>query len=249
MATTSNTSPVPFIHLLCMHEAASDAFTRAVADHKITSGLLNYTIHNTFLADLPSSLTFDLIVSPANSYGILDGGFDDAISRALSPKSDYNALTQVVQKELYRLHNGFLPPGSCCIVKIPESFRGTLRYNDGNGWGCRYLALCPTMRVPSRCDWDKEVVYECIWGLLNAIEHHNSSVSGEGGDTSAKIKSILMTPLGTGTGGVSNDKWAKQAVLAIKHWIDAKQNPGRWASINWMDASEINKELVLTHKA
>ncbi|KAI1488499.1 hypothetical protein F5X96DRAFT_645171 [Biscogniauxia mediterranea] len=244
----SETSFLPFIHLLCMHESASEAFTRAVEDYRVTPASLKYMIHNTFLAELPSSLRFDLIVSPANSYGILDGGFDDAISRALSPKSDYKALTNVVQKELYRLHSGYLPPGSCCIVKIPESFRGTLRYNDGNGWGCRYLALCPTMRVPSRCDWDKEVVYECIWSLLNAIEQHNRSILENRTDGSTRIESILMTPLGTGTGGISDEKWAKQAVLAIKHWIDAKQNPERWTAINWSDASVIDNELIRTHK-
>ncbi|KAI0009815.1 hypothetical protein F4779DRAFT_580116 [Xylariaceae sp. FL0662B] len=246
---TSKTQDIPYIHLLCMQESASDAFTRAVADYKIAPASLNYTIHNTYLSDLPSSLTFDLVVSPANSYGILDGGFDGAISRAFSPKTNYGALTRTAQKELYRLHSGYLPTGSCCIVKIPESFRGTLRYHDGNGWGCRYLALCPTMRVPGPCDWNRDVVYDCIWSLLNAIERHNGSGTEGGSAGSTKIESILMTPLGTGTGGISDDKWAKQAVLAIKHWIDAKQKPERWTAMNWEDAREIDKQLRPTHKA
>ncbi|KAI1651224.1 macro domain-like protein [Daldinia loculata] len=244
---TSEAQPIPYIHLLCMHESASDAFTRVLEEYGIEQSLLNYTIHNTFLSDLPPSLNFDLVVSPANSYGLLDGGFDDAISRAFSPKTDYHALTRVAQKELYRLHSGYLPPGSCCIVKMPESFRGTLRYHDGNGWGCRYLALCPTMRVPSRCDWDRDVVYECIWSLLNAIEQHNRSAT-EGGSSagSTKIKSILMTPLGTGTGGISDDKWAKQMVLAIKHFIDAKQHPEKWSAMSWSETGKIDMQLLKT---
>ncbi|KAI8963222.1 macro domain-like protein [Daldinia sp. FL1419] len=240
---SSESQPIPYIHLLCMLESASDAFARAVQEHGIEPSLLNYTIHNTYLSDLPPSLNFDLVVSPANSYGILDGGFDDAISRAFSPKTEYDALTRVAQKELYRLHSGYLPPGSCCIVGIPESFRGTLRYHDGNGWGCRYLALCPTMRVPSPCDWDRDVVYECIWSLLNAIEQHNKNGNGDG---SKRIESILMTPLGTGTGGISDDKWAKQAVLAIKHYIDAKQHPEKWSAMSWRDTGRIDIELLKT---
>ncbi|KAF3061567.1 putative phage tail assembly-like protein [Daldinia childiae] len=244
---TSETQLIPYIHLLCMHESASDAFNRVLGEYGINQALINYTIHNTLLSDLPPSLNFDLVVSPANSYGLLDGGFDDAISRAFSPKTEYHALTRVAQKELYRLHSGYLPPGSCCIVKIPESFRGTLKYHDGNGWGCRYLALCPTMRVPSRCDWDRDVVYECIWSLLNAIEQHNRSATEEGsGAGSAKIESILMTPLGTGTGGISDEKWAKQTVLAIKHFIDAKQHPEKWSAIDWRDTGEVDIQLLKT---
>ncbi|KAI1473030.1 macro domain-like protein [Daldinia caldariorum] len=255
----SVTQPIPYIHLLCMHESASDAFVRAAAEQGLEPPLLNFTIHNTYLADLAPSVTFDLVVSPANSYGILDGGFDDAISRAFSPRGDYDALTRVAQRELYRLHGGYLPPGSCCLVRIPEPFRGTLRYHDGRGWGCRFLALCPTMRVPAPCDWDRDVVYECVWSLLNAIERHNRGVEaeaeeeeeegGEGassGSGSTKIGSILMTPLGTGTGKISDDKWAKQAVLAIKHFIDAKQHPETWSAMSWKETGKIDIELMKT---
>ncbi|KAI1662369.1 macro domain-like protein [Daldinia decipiens] len=243
----SEAQPIPYIHLLCMHESASDAFIRVLEEYGIDQSLLNYTVYNTLLSDLPPSLNFDLVVSPANSYALLDGGFDDAISRAFSPKTDYHALTRVAQKELYRLHSGYLPPGSCCIVKMPESFRGTLRYHDGNGWGCRYLALCPTMRVPIRSDWDRDVVYECIWSLLNAIEQHNRYATEEGSSTgSAKIESILMTPLGTGTGGISDDKWAKQTVLAIKHFIDAKQHPEKWSAMSWSETGKIDIQLLKT---
>lgn len=276
MGTNPSTPPllIPHIHLLCMHKPASDAFTQALSEYGVSSSSspssspssskLHYTIHNTFLSDLPGSLHFDLVVSPANSYGILDGGFDDAISRAFSPRDAYGALTRAAQRELYRQgHMGYLPPGGCCLVPIPEASKGQLRYHDGQGWGCRYLALCPTMRVPAPCGWDRDVVYECVWSLLCAIDRHNNDggsggVAGEGRaavageeDTppSSKIESVLMTPLGTGAGGISDEKWAKQAVLAIKHWIDAKQNPEKWSAMNWEGARDIDKELRVTHKA
>ncbi|KAK7751712.1 hypothetical protein SLS62_006373 [Diatrype stigma] len=287
MAANPAASPplLPHIHLLCMQPSASAAFAQALASHASSppsiapapatasplSSHLHYTVHNTYLADLPSSLRFDLAVSPANSYGILDGGFDDALSRAFGPRDDYAALTRAAQAELYRRHAGYLPPGACCLVRIPvEEYRGRLRPyqdgslgdDDGGAWGCRYLALCPTMRLPSLCTWDRDVVYECIWSLLNAIDQHNANLSntvdpgkaGEGeredpAPAPTKIESILMTPLGTGTGGLSDDRWAKQAVLAMKHWVEAKQNPHKWSALNWMDLGIVDTELRKTYRA
>lgn len=229
-----------------MQPSASDAFTKALKQYNIPPSSIHYIIHNTYLADLPPTLTFDLVVSPANSYAVLDGGFDDALSRAFSPKTDYMALTRAAQAHVYRENRGFLPPGSCSIVRIPEEFRGQMRYHDGNGWGCKYLALCPTMRVPQPCNWDREVVYECIWSLLCAVERHNNLAVSEGkGGGEAVIGSILMTPLGTGTGGVSDEKWARQAVLAMKHYLEAVQNPEKWTAQNAV--KHVDKEIRQTH--
>jgi O-acetyl-ADP-ribose deacetylase (regulator of RNase III) len=51
---------------------------------------------NSRLNRLDPLVTFDLIVSPANSYGRLDGAFDDAILLAFSPRDDYEALMRAV---------------------------------------------------------------------------------------------------------------------------------------------------------
>jgi O-acetyl-ADP-ribose deacetylase (regulator of RNase III) len=239
-------SKLPHITLLFMQPSASTAFTSALLKHKLALTPSDYTIHNTYLSDLPPDLHFDLVVSPANSYAILDGGFDDAISRAFSPKDDYGALTRAAQRELYKVNRGYLPPGQCLIVELPGEWREQrkLRYHDGKGWGCRYLALCPTMRMPSLCDWDKEVVYECIWSLLTAIERHNQAASaGE------KIESLLMTPLGTGTGGISVEKWASQTVLAMKHFVEAAENPDRHAARDWADLARVHAELSTTNSS
>lgn len=175
------------------------------------------------------------MVSPANTYGNLDGGFDDAISRVFSPKDDYTALTRHVQAQLYESHRSFLPPGSCELARIPEELRGRLRYGDGNGWGARWLGLCPTMRLPGSCEWGREVVHECIWSLLCKVSRHNREVErfgeGSGGkpmEEGGRIESILMTPLSTETGLVSERRWAEQTVLAVKHFIEASQNEEAW---------------------
>lgn len=246
---------LPHIHLLCMDHEAVVAWENALEHYKLTSSPhLRYTIHESSLSQLPADLAFDAVVSPANSYAILDGGFDDAISRALSPRDDYAALTRRAQARLYAAHRGYLPPGQCQLVAVPGEWREgrRLRYHDGTGWGCRYVALCPTMRTPGICA--SEVVYACVWSLLGALERHNDSVAagGEGGageeaGRAAHIGSILMTPLGTGVGRVSYQQWARQAVLAIKHWLDAVENPETWMKRDWADLARIEAEIKLTH--
>jgi O-acetyl-ADP-ribose deacetylase (regulator of RNase III) len=220
---------IPNIHLLCMEEHFSDAFTEARNSWNLPSSV-SVQIHNYALSQLPSSTRFDTIVSPANSYGRLDGAFDDAISRALSPRDDYLALTHAAQEKLYEQWRGFAPPGTCTLVRIPDEFRARSR----NVWGCRRVALCPTMRIPDDVRWDREVVYECIWSLLCAVGNHNRDVrAGKAGEGEEEIRSILMTPLATGVGRVTAKRWAEQAVLAMSHYVEADANPKKFSKLEW----------------
>lgn len=254
-ATSSQVSLLPHMHILCMEREAAAAWHAAMEHYKLNSSLhVQYTIHDCALSQLSSKLHFDAVISPANSYAILDGGFDDAISRAFSPKDDYAALTHHAQAYLYTTDHGYLPPGQCRIVHLPGEWREEkrLRYHDGTGWGVRYLVLLPTMRMPSRCDWDRELVYECVWSMLNNIERHNDSVAdGKGGEEAGRgsnIRSLLMTPLGTGTGFISYERWARQAALAIKHWLESTENPEKWMRRDWRDLARIEAEIKLTHE-
>lgn len=221
-------APLPSIHLLCVDEKYIAAFKEAqkTLHLKYPSAI---TTHNCSLGFLTAATKFDLIVSPANSFGLLDGGFDDAISRAFSPREDYIALTRVVQRKLYDEYRGFAPPGTCTLVRMPGDFEAKSR----NIWGTKYLALCPTMKIPQDVTWDREVVYEVIWSLLCAIDKHNRSApEGE------KIHSILMTPMATGYGKVSPQRWAHQTVLAMKHFQDSIKNPAEWSKLNWADVDK-----------
>ena len=238
-------SAVPTINLICHNDKDAKAFEKAIQ----TSNLkpphpINYTIHPCSLSQLDAILKFDLIVSPANSYGILDGGFDDAISRAFSPTKEYYALTHHVQLQLYDQYRGFLPPGNCHLVKLPAEWREQklLKYGDGTGWGAKYIAICPTMRMPSSAKWDKEVVYECIWSLLCAVDRHNRGAGNE------KIESLLMSPLATGVGDVSSEKWAEQVVLAMKHFQEAVENPYVAGKHTWASAGRMAALVASTHK-
>ncbi|KAF2094559.1 macro domain-like protein [Rhizodiscina lignyota] len=246
MSPSSPSTGIPHIHLLCMHEGYTEAFKTAALQLELPSSV-QITHHNDSLNGLDSSVKFDGVVSPANSYGLLDGGFDDAISRAFSPAHNYYALTRHVQSELYNQYRGFAPPGTCTLIPIPKEYAERSRTSDR--WGCRWLALCPTMRVPDDAKWDREVVYECVWSLLCAIDRHNRSAkaSGAAEPGGSVINSILMTPLATGVGGVSAKKWANQTVLALKHYINAVENAAQCSSLDWVQVVKLSREVGETH--
>ncbi|KAI9699865.1 MAG: hypothetical protein M1820_007040 [Bogoriella megaspora] len=248
MSLSQNRSPViPHIHLLCMKEEFTETFKAAASELGLPS-TVHVTHHNTFLNGLDSSVKFDCIISPANSYALLDGGFDDAISRAFSPADDYYALTRHAQMELYKQFRGFAPPGTCTLIPIPKEYAE--RSKTGNRWDCKWLALCPTMRYPKNVDWDDEVVYECVWSLLCAIDRHNRSLrdSSNDGPREAEISSILMTPLATGVGKVSAEKWAHQTVLALKHYLQSVENPAKGSSLDWTQVMYLSNEVGKTHE-
>lgn len=226
------TSNIPEFILLCMEHEFLRAFDNALKNHwpDFTPNKVKFTKFNERLNSLPPSVKFDLVVSPANSYGRLDGAFDHAISMTFSPRDDYHRLTRAAQSVLYDKWRGFAPPGSCTLVEFPEP----LKQNDRN---CAWVALCPTMREPENVNWDREVVYECVWSLLCQVEGHNRR-NGKN-----RIESVLMTPLAAGVGRVSKERWAAQTVLALKHFVDALEKPQVWGSLQWDTIQRIDDEV------
>jgi O-acetyl-ADP-ribose deacetylase (regulator of RNase III) len=228
---------IPEINLLCMQDKYIPAFNKALSTQWKgfeKNPKIKIKVLNSSLRDVPPETKFQLVVSPANSYGRLDGAFDDAISRSFcQPHHPYNTLTDAAQKVLYERWRGYAPPGSCTLVPFPKDLEGT------NAWGCKWVAICPTMRFPYAASWDREVVYECVWSLLNELERWNRTKSDD------RIDSILITPLATGVGAVSPERWAAQFVLAMKHFVDALERPERWGNLNWDhiddDATEVEK--------
>src|SRR4051812_23434310 len=72
----------------------------------------------------------DAMVSPANSFGIMDGGLDLAIRNALGFEAQKAAQRAIVER-----HHGELPVGSAEIVSTGDA-----------RWPL--LVVAPTMRVP-----------------------------------------------------------------------------------------------------
>ena len=90
------------------------------------------------------------IVSPANSFGLMDGGYDKAIIDYLGPKAQTNVLTT-----LDAVYNGYQPVGTCLAVPFSK-----------------YVILhTPTMRTPEPI-MDYRVIYDCMRScLLKAKEN------------------------------------------------------------------------------
>ncbi|OQD86714.1 hypothetical protein PENANT_c007G04863 [Penicillium antarcticum] len=246
------TTNLPEILLLCMDIDFIEAYNTALKIHwpTHTQTTLKITPINERLNSLPEGTTFDLIVSPANSYGRLDGAFDAAISRTFSPHNDYHALTRAAQGVLYEKWRGFAPPGTCTLIPFPEELKVKGDSNgNGSGFGCEWVALCPTMREPGAVSWDREVVYECVWSLLGQVEGWNRTLDvDEDGNGKKRIGRILMPPLAAGVGRVSKERWAAQMVLAMNHFVDALERPARWGALSGRDIEEDCVEVEGTWK-
>lgn len=231
---------IPDIKLLCMQKRFMDDYEEALSAQWPSfaeNPKVNIKVINESLRDLPEKEKFDLVVSPANSYAKLDGAFDDAISRVFClPQHPYDTLTDAAQRVLYERWRGFAPPGTCTLVPFPHDMEGT------NKWGCKWVAICPTMRTPEEVSWDREVVYKCVWSLLCEVEGWNRDRSDD------RIETILITPLATGAGAVSGKRWAAQFVLAMKHFVDALERPDRWSHMDWKEAYEDVQEVEKTFK-
>jgi O-acetyl-ADP-ribose deacetylase (regulator of RNase III) len=132
-------------------------------------------------------------------------------------------LSNIVQDYIRDEWHGYIPPGSCIIVPLPPDLAG-----DNNPWKAHCIAVLPTMRTPSDVRWHKDLAYNCMWSLQVAIENWNRThPEGQG-----KIKRVVTTGLGTGTGGVRPKVAAEQMVLAVKHFLNPMLDYPRWPDVN-----------------
>jgi O-acetyl-ADP-ribose deacetylase (regulator of RNase III) len=173
--------------------------------------------------------TFDCIVSPANVFGKLDGSFDLVISKMFSP-NDYNISVDYVQDILHNNFNGFQPTGTSIMIPMNQF---------PNKYNCHLLAHTPTMRQPSNITWNKEIVYTCMYSLLNSIVLHKRR-------NDSKLEKVFITGLGTGIGRYPAAVCAGQMLLAYSHFIEnLNKNSSRteWSEIvrKGMDLEELNR--------
>ncbi len=141
---------------------------------------------------------FDAIVSPANSFGFMDGGIDMAYSKHFSTKESPWQLQERLQAELKESHDGELPVGQAVIVKTGME-------------DIKWLISAPTMRVPMP-----------IMGTPNAYLAFRAvirSVLDWNKDKEDKIETILCPGLGTAVGMMHHDVCAKQMFYAyMTNW-------------------------------
>ena len=127
------------IYLLDINKEMTDTWQRFFKD------VPNIEIHNTdFNTFMKAHEDVEAIVSPANSFGLMDGGYDKAIIDYLGPNAQTNVLTM-----LNLIYYGEQPVGTCLAVPF---------------W--KYTILhTPTMRTPGKI-LDRTVIYSCMRSVL-----------------------------------------------------------------------------------
>ena len=99
------------------------------------------------------------------------------------------------------------------------------------------------MHTPEDVSWHKDLVYNAMWTLLVEINKWNRLELVFGvDDEPSKIRTVLMTGLGTGQGGISVKRCAQQMVLAVKHWQQGLPEN----HVRWNDVQQRNDEIERT---
>jgi O-acetyl-ADP-ribose deacetylase (regulator of RNase III) len=159
------------------------------------------------------NLSCDAIVSPANSFGFMDGGID-----ALYTERWGRSIQDRLQKLIQEKHHGELLVGTAEIVETSDPTKP-------------FLIAAPTMRVPMKLDPDTVNPYLCARAVFLLIE---SGIFAEGEHAGERIaghvQSVAFPGLGTGVGRVSFSVCARQVRAAIEECLVQRSSfPGTWA--------------------
>ena len=138
--------------------------------------------------------SFDCMVSAANSFGLMDGGVDLAITNYFGIE-----LMDRVQRAIIDEFRGEQPVGTCLIVE-------TLHPKHP------HIAHSPTMRVPMTIA-TTDNVYLAMWAMLTAVWKHNQT-------SEQMIRREACPGLGTACGQVDFVVAAKQMSLAYRNFLD-----------------------------
>jgi O-acetyl-ADP-ribose deacetylase (regulator of RNase III) len=142
---------------------------------------------------------FDCMVSAANSFGLMDGGVDAAITTYFGAQ-----LMLRVQERILEEYLGEQPVGTSIIVETNHAVHP-------------FIAHTPTMRVPMDISLTDNV-YVAMWAMLLAVRKHNEQ------QTNKPINIVACPGLGTATGKVPYHQAAQQMALAYKNFLNPPRN-------------------------
>lgn len=130
----------------------------------------------------------DAMVSPANSFGIMDGGLDLAIRGQVG-----GDIQRRVQSVIISRYHGELPVGMAEIVET-----GNQRWP--------FLVVAPTMRVPEPVS-NTLNAYLAFRAVLVAVRAFN--------EVQPRIRSVVVPGLATGIGAMDARRCAAQMRVAL----------------------------------
>jgi len=179
------------LHLRDLGLSLVEAWRRefaGVPEVMVTCGDIFSTKSGQVAADDPIDVTADAVISPANSFGFMDGGIDAVYTYQLGA-----GLQERLQQLIVQDHGGELPVGTAVIVPT---------LNDSIPW-----CICaPTMRTPQEVA-DTPNAYLAFRAALRAVLAHNAA----GKPT---ITRVLCPGLATATGRMPVDRCARQMRVA-----------------------------------
>ena len=98
------------------------------------------------------------------------------------------------------------------------------------------------MHSPQNVSWHKDIVYNAMWTFLVEIRRWNQKLDVGKDEGNSHIRTVLMTGLGTGHGGISARRCAYQMVLAVKHFQQGLPTN----NVRWEDVQQRNAEIERT---
>jgi O-acetyl-ADP-ribose deacetylase (regulator of RNase III) len=132
----------------------------------------------------PIDVRADAVVSPANSFGFMDGGIDLVYTYQLGPQ-----VQERLRALLAEQHGGELPVGQAVIVPTGHA-------------DIPWCISAPTMRVPT--DVSETVnAYLAMRAALLAVLNHNRA-------SQQPIRTVLCPGLGTAVGRMPPERCARQ---------------------------------------
>lgn len=170
--------------------------------------LPNVEIHYGSILDL----SVDAVVSPANSFGFMDGGIDHLYSHHFGWQVQEN-----LQKIIREKHHGELLVGQAEIVET-------------NNLEIPFVISAPTMRVPMilRDTVNPYLAARAVFLLIEHGKFFDGNYKGE--SIKDYVQSVAFPGLGTGVGQVGFNTCAKQVHDAIQDFVLNNESfPKTWA--------------------
>ena len=205
------------IHLRDLGKPLVDAWNRefdGIPSVRVSYGDIFSTKSGQIAESDPIDMKADAIVSPANSFGFMDGGIDAVYTYQFG-----EGLQQRLQAVIEQDYGGELPVGSAVIVPTMHK-------------DIPWCISAPTMRVPRNVA-DTVNAYLAFRAALRATLAHNASGL-------PPIKTILCPGLGTAVGQMPVVRCARQMRRA---W-DRVLGPTRWVPRSVRAAGDDEIELL-----
>lgn len=157
-------------------------------------------------------LNVDAVVSPANSFGFMDGGIDLAYSHTFGWH-----VQKRLQQAIWERHHGELLVGTAEIVETDHP-------------RITYLIAAPTMRVPMILR-DSVNPYLAARAALLLVKHGVFAEGALAGESISRVVETIVFPgLGTGVGQVGPNTCARQVRAAIEEVALGRASfPDSWA--------------------